>query len=260
MIRFSWMALRRPVLYPTELRALENKVNTWAQGIVLVIEKEVPMTRRLHLPFTAGLLFVALLAARPALAGPPLLCHPYDIGSASSLPWNGPGWLESKPDYDLSHLVPDTEALLAPSMPVIVRMETLRRASLYASRDASVAGALLARLVSRAGSPSAGGRPRALALLDAAYLTEALRQVTMIGGVSGYKDQVSGIRALLAGTDGATFMRASLAAAPDDPSLEFAAALINAGTDRAAYARHAERARAGASTDALLAKNLSHLS
>ena len=39
-----------------------------------------------------------------------------------------------------------------------------------------------------------------------------------------------------------------------------AAALITAGTDSAAYQRHAERARAGAKSDALLAKNLSHIS
>ena len=218
------------------------------------------MTHRVRPTFMAGLVFVALLAARPALAGPPLLCHPYDIGSASSLPWNGPAWLDGRPDYDLSHLVSDTEALLGPSTPVIARMETLRRASLYASRDATVAAALLARLVSRAETASAEGRPRALALLDAAYFTEALRQVAMIGGVTGHKDQIGGIRALLSGTDGGTFMRASLAGAPDDPSFEFAAALISAGADKAAYARHAERARAGASRDVLLAKNLSHLS
>jgi hypothetical protein len=27
-----------------------------------------------------------------ALAGPPLLCHPFEIGNARSLPWSGPGW------------------------------------------------------------------------------------------------------------------------------------------------------------------------
>ena len=51
------------------------------------------MTHRFRLPLIAGLLCAALIAARPALAGPPLLCHPYDIGSAVSLPWNGPAWL-----------------------------------------------------------------------------------------------------------------------------------------------------------------------
>jgi hypothetical protein len=218
------------------------------------------MTHRVRPTLTAGMLFVALIAPRPALAGPPLLCHPFDIGSARSLPWNGANWLDARADYNLGHLVADTEALLGPSTPVIVRMETLRRASLYAGRDATVAAELLRRLTARTQTPNAEGRARVLALLDAAYVTEALRQITTIGGVTGYKDQVIGIRALLSGTDGAALMRASLAAGPDDPSLEFAAALIAAGTDKAAYARHAERARAGAQADPLLAKNLSHLS
>ena len=81
------------------------------------------------------------------LAGPPLLCHPFDIGSAASLPWNGTSsWFDGKPDYRLSGLVSDTEALLVPSTPVVVRMETLRRAAIYASRDPQVASALLERL------------------------------------------------------------------------------------------------------------------
>ena len=209
---------------------------------------------------TVGLMFAVLVIPHPALAGPPLLCHPFDIGTARSLPWNGPGWLDAKPDYHLDGLVADTEALLGPSTPVIVRMESLRRASLYASRDAKVAADLLAHVTATAQRSKAEGRPNALALLDAAYVTEALRQIAAIGGVTGYTDQVSGIRALLDGNDGQRFMRASLAAEPDDPSLEFAAALITAGTDSAAYQRHAERARAGAKSDALLAKNLSHIS
>ena len=218
------------------------------------------MTYRIRPFFTAALAVLAVIAARPAFAGPPLLCHPFDIASARSLPWGGATWLDGKADYNLAHLVADTDALLSASTPVIVRMETLRRASLYAGRDARVAGDLLTHLAARAQMSKAEGRPNALALLDAAYVTEALRQIAAIGGVTGYKDQAAGIRALLDGRDGQTFMRASLAASPDDPSLEFAAALIAAGTDQAAYARHAERARAGANTDVLLAKNLSHLS
>jgi len=218
------------------------------------------MMRHARPVVTVGLIFAALVIARPALAGPPLLCHPFDIGTAQSLPWNGPGWLDGKPDYALAKLVADTEALLGASTPVIVRMESLRRASLYAGRDANVAADLLAHVTATAQLSKAEGRPSALALLDAAYVTEALRQLVANGGVTGYKDQVAGIRALLDGRDGQRFMRASLAAAPDDPWLEFAAALIAADTDSAAYQRHAERARAGASSDALLAKNLSHIS
>ena len=88
-------------------------------------------------------LALALTVATPALAGPPLLCHPFDIGAAKSLPWDGKaGWSQGRADYPLKQLVADTEAILQPGTPVIVRMETLRRAAIYASQDPTVASAL----------------------------------------------------------------------------------------------------------------------
>ncbi len=207
------------------------------------------------------LVVAGLAAARPALAGPPLLCHPFDIGSAASLPWgSGSGWFDGSPSYRLSELVADTEALLGPDTPVVVRMETLRRAAIYASRDPKIAGALVERLAAKASKSKAAGQPDALAFMDAAYATEALRQIVLIGGLTGYKDKVDGVRDVLKGHDGVQYINTSVAAKPADAGLEFAAALIAAGKDRAAYERHAERARAGASQDPLLARNLNHLS
>jgi hypothetical protein len=206
--------------------------------------------------FTAFVVVAALVTARPVQAGPPLLCHPFDIGSAASLPWNGhSSWFDGKSDYRLSSLVSDTEALLGPSTPVVVRMETLRRAAIYASRDPHVASALLQRLAAKAESSKT-----ALALLDAAYVTEALRQIAQIGGVTGGKNHVPAIQDLIRDRDGWQQMKASLAASPDDPGLQFAAALIAAGKDRGAYVEHARRARAGAQKDALIARNLNHIS
>ncbi len=219
------------------------------------------MIARSRVFFTAALVLTSFTLARPALAGPPLLCHPFDIGTAASLPWSGSAsWFDGRADYKVSNLIADTEALLTPSMPVIVRMETLRRAAIYASRDPKVASALLERLTAKAQASKAAAQPDALALLDAAYVTEALRQITMIGGIQGFKDQVGAIRDLISNADGWQYMKASLAARPDDPALEFAAALIAADKDRAAYRNHAQRARDGASKDALLARNLSHIS
>jgi len=210
---------------------------------------------------TAVLLFTGIATARPALAGPPLLCHPFEIGSAASLPWgSGSGWFDGSPSYALSELVADTEALLGPETPVVARMETLRRASIYASRDPKIAAELLERLAAKANASKTAGHPDALAFMDAAYVTEALGQVVLIGGVTGYKDRVGGVRDVLRGHDGIQYINASLAAKPGDAGLEFAAALITATKDRAAYQRHAERARAGASQDALVARNLNHLS
>ena len=91
----------------------------------------------------SSILLLAL--ALPALAGPPLICHPVEIHGAKSLPWNAhaQGWDGADKSYDAStRLIPDTLALLTPLTPVSVRMETLRRASIYAARHATLAADL----------------------------------------------------------------------------------------------------------------------
>ena len=73
-----------------------------------------------------------------AHAGPPLICHAIDIGDAKSLPWvefNHTG----STDYDLKNLSRDTLAILDSNTPVLVHMETLRRATIYARQDPQVA-------------------------------------------------------------------------------------------------------------------------
>lgn len=118
---------------------------------------------------------------------------------------------------------------------------------------------MLDRLAAKARDAKTSGRPDALVLLDAAYATEGLRQIAQIGGVTGYKDRAPAIADLVRHRDGWQQMQASLAASPDDPALQFAAALIAAGKDRGAYAEHARKARAGAQNDALVARNLKHI-
>ena len=75
-----------------------------------------------------ALLAAALLFSSAAFAGPPLLCHPFDIGGAASLPW-GKGWNVADRQYDTRRLSADTLGLLGAQTPVIARMETLRRAA-----------------------------------------------------------------------------------------------------------------------------------
>jgi hypothetical protein len=202
---------------------------------------------------------VALIT--PALAGPPLLCHPYDTGNAPSLPWDGSrGWSGDRPDYTLEKLIADTEALLTPSTPVIVRMETLRRASLYASRDRAIAAQLLARLVSRANEGDAKGTPDALAWLDAAYVAGAFHEISMLARNAGFRDRAEAAREALGNIDAYALIQRSVAARPDDASIQFAAALIVSDRDRAAYLQHARKARKGVAKDALLARNIDHVS
>jgi hypothetical protein len=210
------------------------------------------MTRSFRLLSITGLV-VAI--ATPVLAGPPLLCHPFDIGTAQSLPWDGTsGWFQGSANYPIKQLVTDTEAILQPGTPVVVRMETLRRAAIYASQDPAVASALLDRLGEKARTNSEG-----LAALDAAYLVEALHQITMLGESAEFRGRIPGVVRVLSGRDAGTLLDRAVRARPSDPAVAFAAALIALDKDKHAAEAYAVRARAGASQDALLARNLSHL-
>src|SRR6185295_7463102 len=150
------------------------------------------MTRRVNWMALAGAMAVALTTATPALAGPPLLCFPFDIGAARSLPIGHGSWRATDPAYDVSRLVDDTVALLAAETPVLVRMETLRRATLYAAARPEIATALVTRLRDRARVPAAGV---GLAVFDFGYLVETFRQaepifkqrLAAIDGINGYQ-------------------------------------------------------------------------
>lgn len=214
------------------------------------------MTRQIHSFVTSAAALAAFAIATPVFAGPPLLCHPFEIGTARSLPWDGQaGWSHGKADYKIENLVSETEALLTPSTPVLVRMETLRRASLYAGRNPQVAKDLLGRLTARAEASEAGGHPDALAFLDAAYVAEAFREMASLGG-SEFAGRAAGLRAAIGRVDGYALISRSISARPDDPAIQFAAALIAADKDRGRYTDHVAKARAGAASDTLLARNL----
>lgn len=205
----------------------------------------------------AAVLLVAMSVASPAVAGPPMLCHPFDIGDARSLPWDGSrSWFHVRADYPIANVVRDTEALLTPSTPVIVRMETIRRAALYATLDREVAATLFARISARAQDPKAG----ALALLDATLLTETYRQLAKLDPFSDHRPRARIARAVVGSADSRALLARTLAASPDDAAVQFAAALIVADKDRKQYEQHVLKARAGAGSDALLARNLNHVS
>ncbi len=209
----------------------------------------------------AGVLLAVIAMATPAQAGPPLLCHPFNIGSSPSLPWDGSnGWRDGRADYNVANLVSDTEALLGPSTPVIVRMETLRRAAIYASRDGQVATQLLVTLMDRIRANTKAGKPDPIALFDAGYFAETLKQIGDLGSTAEFKGRAPAIRAVAADVDGYGMVTKSLILRPNDASLEFAAALIASSKDRAAYLEHARKARAGVKDDVLLAINIDHVS
>lgn len=211
---------------------------------------------------TVSAALAVLALAVPALAGPPLLCHPFDIGNAASLPWDGSrAFWQGRADYRLADLVADTDALLTRSMPVIVRMETLRRAALYASADGEIASRLYARFGERLRASQKAGRADDLAVFDFAYLTETYRQIAELDrGVSEFRGRAPALRTLIAGTDGYALIKKTLGQRTADPAMEFAAALMTGRRDDVAYRVHAAKARAGAQSDALLARNINHIS
>jgi hypothetical protein len=199
-----------------------------------------------------------------ALAGPPLLCHPFEIGNARSLPWSGPGWSQIDKSYNVNRLIDDTLSLLTADTPVLVRMETLRRATVYGLmpsldrtvtspvKDPVIAAQLLARLKARV--PDAGvktdKKSTANALFDYGYVIESYKQ-------AGYGSQ----GAKLAGEiDGYGMIVKAIGLRGGDPEMELAAAL--AKHDRTGGHRaHLQRAVAGAQEGTLLARNLlSHFS
>src|SRR5262245_54854933 len=201
--------------------------------------------------------FALFATVAPVLAGPPLLCHPFDIGDARSLPW-GPDWSQGRSEYNVANLVADTEAILTPTAPVIVRMETLRRAALYASLDGKVAKQLLQSLNARATAAERAGNASpatAMALFDAGYLTETYRQINDLGRAPGWGARSATIAGVIGKANGKSFMDRTIALRPDDGAIQFAAALVAASTDRSAYQEHAARAREGAARDPLLSRN-----
>jgi hypothetical protein len=205
-----------------------------------------PLARPAILSFAIATIFTSI-----AHAGTPLICHPYNIGAAKSLPGSDGDWKGVNPNYDRTHLVRDTLALLTPQSPVIVRMETLRRAAIYATagmrgwgtrsgfsaEDRANTSAILEQL--RARSRAAEGPARALALFDEGFFIETLRQTGVDQSLDGYS----------------VLLRALDLRGPD-PEMEFALALASSWPKRAERDAHLSRARAGAQSGSLLATNL----
>lgn len=193
-----------------------------------------------YLYATVGVLMLFGLSTF-AFAGPPLICHALEIGSAKTLPWVDLNYHKGDGGYDLKTLTRDTLAILDSDASVLVRMETLRRATIYARQDPQVAKELITRLQARAANSQAG----AFASFDFGYLTEAYKQ--WMG-----RDEPNPAR----GLDGYAWVKKAIAARGGDPEMELGAALITLTSPEAEHREHVQKATAGAKTDPLLAQNL----
>ncbi len=198
------------------------------------------------LKFAVLLLTLSLLATS-ALAGPPLICHAFDIGSAASLPWISHDWnLTGSETYNTKNLTADTIAILDSNPVVLVHMETLRRATLYARKDSISGKELLLKLVARANAAGNSDPSAALASFDEGYLVETYKH--WLG--NDYSNPAQSL-------DGYALVKKAIQVRGNDPQIEFAAALITLNSPSAAQQEHAQKAIAGAKTDPLLARNLS---
>jgi hypothetical protein len=214
-----------------------------------------------------GALVVMMLAcASPALAGPPLICHPFDTAGGALLEWgDGSGWNLPHPSYDVKKLPAEVARLLDADSPVLTRMENLRRATIYAMKDPQVAHQLLTVVMGRAMTP----RSNAQAWFDAGYLIESYKQATHMRGHlrQGYGAQERGslwsIDKAWTATDetlkvdGYGFVKKAIAmAGAPNAEMEFAASLMTQGTVASA---HRARAAASAARGSVLAQNLAKL-
>ena len=194
--------------------------------------------------FLLALAGVVVTLAGSALAGPPLICHPIAIGSAKSLSlldWNA----GDTAGYDVKSLSRDTVAILDSDANVLVHMETLRRATIFARHDVEAARDLFLKVRSRAERSNASKSTDGLAWFDAGYLAEAYQQ--WLG--KGESNPATGV-------DGYSWIRKAIALRGQDAEMEFAAALVTLSGPETAHREHVRNAMAGAKSDALLRKNL----
>jgi len=199
--------------------------------------------------FTTTFLVTLLFFAASAQAGPPLVCHTFDIGNAKSLPWVSHGWsLTGTETYDTKNLASDTIAILDADSTVLVHMETLRRAMLFGQKDPAAGKQLLIKLVARANAASKNTPAAALASFDLGYLAETYSQYQWV-----YKTAANPAQ----GLDGYARVRQALAIRGNDPQMEFAAALMTLSAPASERQEHTQKALVGAKNDPLLARNLS---
>jgi len=201
---------------------------------------------------------VALVAvvvfATPALAGPPLICHPFLTDGGKLIAWgSGNGWNSPDRSYDIKNLIADTTAVVTADSPVLTRMENLRRASIYAMKDPQVANALLKVFMDRALHTTTNGT----AWFDAGYLIETYKQAVVIRELRnpsqpGWAEVDETIK-----VDGYNWVKKAMAMTTSPSAeMEFAASLMTQGSLAQA---HRAKAIAAAPKNSVIARNLAAL-
>jgi len=196
-------------------------------------------------------LALVLVSAGPALAGPPLICFPFETGSTKLLAWGADtsNWNAALPSYNLKALTADTLRVLDADAAVLTRMENLRRATIYAMRDPAVAEAFLKTMIGRALSTT----PTAAKWFDAGYVIEAYKQAKHLRPTGPFDRSAWAAIDETLSVDGYGFVKKAIAMDGPVAEMEFAASLMTQG---AASTAHRSRARASAGPGSFLAANL----
>jgi hypothetical protein len=186
-----------------------------------------------------------IMAAQCLLAGPPMICHPYITGNEPSLPWGSDKsvWSAVDPKYDTANLAVDTMKLLDSGLPMLTRMETLRRAAVYTSKNSAAGLDLVSRLIARALEAEVKGQTNSLALFDAGFFVESMKQLGQASKTNVYIT-----------VDGYDWAKRSVPGLQDKLAAEFALGLMQSYTSWPN--EHVRRAVAGAHEGSLLAQNL----
>ncbi len=206
----------------------------------------ITLTRSLVL---AAVVFFPTLA----LAGPPLICHPFETDGGKLLAWGGgSGWNNPDRGYDVKKLVADTSAVLTADAPILTRMENMRRATIYAMRDPQIAQELLKTVMARALATTSNGK----AWFDAGYLIESYKQAVAIRDTG--KPELRAWAAVdeTIRVDGYSWVKKAMAMGTPGPEMEFAASLMTQGSTASA---HRAKAVAAAPKGSVVARNLAAL-
>ena len=198
-------------------------------------------------------LAVVFTFAAPALAGPPLICHPFETAGGKLISWGtGSGWNTPDHSYDIKKLVADSNAVLTPDSPILTRMENLRRATIYAMRDPVVADALLKGVMGRALATTTDAR----AWFDAGYLIESFKQASAIREIRDPERHAWAAVDETLKVDGYNWVKKAMSMTAPNAEMEFAASLMTQG---ALSAEHRAKAIAAAPKNSLVAKNIAAL-
>jgi hypothetical protein len=193
-----------------------------------------------------------------ALAGPPILCHPLDIAKAKSIPM-GSGSMECSSGLGPAKAADEAVAILKSESSPLVRMETLRRATVYVNKDQPLAKSLFARVMALSldAQTSKDDQRAAAALFDAGFLAACYHEMSIdLGFKAGEADGIPGYAWIKSAIDKLP------TSAPERAEMEFGAALAahpmehNSPNVRAIYDAHLKCAADGAKEGSLLAANI----